>query len=175
MDKIKNYDISFSGLKVGKHELQFKVEQPFLELFDTEREFEQPNVIADVVLQKHSTFLEFEIKIHGTVELVCDISSEKFNEEIENEINFLVKYGEEYDDSNEELIVIPREDHDFNIAQLLYECIMLAIPMKKVSPNLSDEDLALLEKYSPEAQAEKDDDDDEDEIDPRWAALKNLK
>lgn len=174
MDKIKNYDISFSGLKVGKHEFQFKVEQSFLELFDTEREFEQPNVIADVVLQKHSTFLEFEIKIHGTVELVCDISSEKFNEEIENQINFLVKFGEEYDDSNEELIVIPREDHDFNIAQLLYECIMLAIPMKKVSPNLSDEDLALLEKYSPEGQSEKDD-DDEDDIDPRWSALKNLK
>ena len=27
---------------------------------------------------------------------------------------------------------------------------MLSIPMKKLSPNISDEDLALLEKYAPQ-------------------------
>ena len=35
---------------------------------------------------KHTTFLEFEIKINGWVELVCDITNEDFDYPIENEI-----------------------------------------------------------------------------------------
>ena len=49
---------------------------------------------------------------------------------------------------------------------------MLSIPMKKLSPNISDEDLALLEKYAPQVIEE----EIEDEIiDPRWEMLKKLK
>ena len=42
--------------------------------------------------------------------------------------------------------------------------------MKKVSPNVSDEDLAILDKFSP-----KEDEEEEQNSDPRWDALKNLK
>jgi uncharacterized metal-binding protein YceD (DUF177 family) len=48
---------------------------------------------------------------------------------------------------------------------------MLSIPMKKISPNVSDEDLEILEKFSPkESEEEKEPKDD-----PRWDALKKLK
>jgi uncharacterized metal-binding protein YceD (DUF177 family) len=52
-----------------------------------------------------------------------------------------VKFGEEYDDSNEEVIVIPQNEYEFNISQLIFEAVVLAIPMKKLSPNLTEEDL----------------------------------
>ena len=176
MDKIRNYNVSFSGLKEGRHTFQFEIEKTFLELFDTEREFENPNLLADVVLQKHSTFLEFEIKVHGTVELICDLTTEAFNEPIENEIKILVKFGEEYDDSDEDIITIPRQDHEFNISQLVYEAIVLAVPMKKISPNISDEDLSLLDQYSSDILPTGDSNEEEEpEIDPRWDALKKLK
>ncbi len=171
MDKLRNYDVSFSGLKTGRHEFRFEIDKEFLHLFDTEQEFTNPRITADVVLDKHSTFLEFDIKVKGTVELVCDITTENFDYPTENEIKVLVKFGEEYDDSEEDVITIPANDHAFNIAQLVYESIVLSIPMKKVSPDVSDEDLAILDKFSPK-EAE---DDQEHESDPRWDALKNLK
>jgi uncharacterized metal-binding protein YceD (DUF177 family) len=168
MDKLRNYDVSFSGLKTGKHQFKFEIDKEFFQLFDTEQEFTNPKITADVLLDKHSTFLEFEIKVNGTVELVCDITNDNFDHPIENQIRVLVKFGEEYDDSEEDVITIPTSDHAFNIAQLIYESVVLSIPMKKISPNVSDEDLEILEKFSPkEAEEEK--------SDPRWDALKNLK
>jgi len=170
MDKLRNYDVSFSGLKTGKHEFRYEIDKEFFQLFDTEQEFTNPKITVEVLLDKHSTFLEFEIKVHGTVELVCDITNVNFDHPIENEIGVLVKFGEEYDDSEEDVITIPSNDHAFNIAQLIYENVVLSIPMKKISPDVTDEDLEILEKFGPkETEAE------EPKSDPRWDALKNLK
>lgn len=170
MDKLRNYDVSFSGLKTGKHKFRFEINKEFFQLFDTEQEFTNPRITADVLLDKHSTFLEFDIEVNGTVELVCDITTENFDHPIENDMRVLVKFGEEYDDSEEDVITIPTSDHAFNISQLVYESVVLSIPMKKVSPEVSDEDLAILNKFSPKEAEE-----EENKSDPRWDALKNLK
>lgn len=172
MDKFRNYEVVFSGLKEGKHKFQFEINKAFFELFETEQEFTNPRITADVLMDKHSTFLEFWIKTKGVVTLVCDITNEEFDHPIENEIKVLVKFGEEYDDSDEDVITIPSTDHAFNVAQLIYEDVSLSIPMKKVSPNVDDEDLEILEKYSPK---ETENQAGEEEIDPRWEALKKLK
>ena len=170
MDKLRNYDVSFSGLKTGKHQFKFEIDKTFFQLFDTEQEFTNPKISVDVFLEKHTTFLDFIIKINGTVQLVCDITNEDFDHPVENEIKVLVKFGEEYDDSEEDVITIPTNDHAFNVAQLIYEIVALSIPMKKVSPNVSDEDLEILEKFSPKEVEE-----EEEKSDPRWDALKKLK
>lgn len=174
MDKFRNYDISFSGLKNGKHEFEFYIHQEFFNLFEAEKEFTNANLVSNVSLEKHSTFLDFVISVSGELDLVCDISNENFSYPIENQIKLLVKFGEEYDDSNEEIITIPHHYSEFNIAQIIYEAVMLSIPMKKLSPNLSEDNeyQNLLEKFSPKIKEEK---DDEEEIDPRWAKLKQLK
>ena len=173
MDKFRNYEVVFSGLKNGKHEFRFEVDKAFFELFETEQEFTNPRIVADVLMDKHTTFLEFWITTKGLVTLVCDISSEEFDYPIENEIKVLVKFGEEYDDSDEDVITIPSTDHAFNLSQLIYEDVILSIPMKKVSPNVDEKDLEILDKYSPK-ETESEETGDE-EIDPRWEALKKLK
>ena len=169
MDRLRNYDIVFSGQKNGKHEFRFEIDKAFFQLFDTEQEFTEPKLVADVLMDKHTTFLEMNISTAGTVNLVCDITNENFDYPIENELNILVKFGEEYDDSEEDVITIPMSDHAFNAAQLIYESVMLAIPMKKISPDISDEDFAILEKFRPTDEIK------EDAIDPRWESLKKLK
>lgn len=171
MDKLRNYDVEFSGLKNGKHQFQFEIDKTFFELFDTEQEFSKPKIVVDVLLEKHTTFLEFWIKTSGIIELICDITNEPFDHPIENEIKILVKYGEEYDYSNEEVITIPMHNHAFNIAQLIYEDVMLSIPMKKLSPNIKPEDLEILNQFSPKEEYDKSEHLD----DPRWEALKQLK
>ncbi|MGE8524815.1 YceD family protein [Chryseobacterium rhizosphaerae] len=173
MDKLRNYDVSFSGLKNGKHEFKFEIDKTFFQLFETEQEFTNPRIAVNVLLDKHTTFLEFEIKIHGLVELVCDITNEDFDYSIANEIKILVNFGEEYDDSNEDVITIPSGEHAFNVAHLIYENVMLSIPMKKISPNVSDEDLKVLDQFSPKEIEEAE--EEEHESDPRWEALKKLK
>lgn len=171
MDKIRNYDIGFTGLKDGKHRFQFEIDREFFQLFDTEQEFTNPKIKIDVLLEKHSTFLEFYIETTGTIELVCDITNAVFNHFISNDVKVLVKFGEEYDDSGEDVITIPRQDSAFNIAHLIYETIVLSVPMKKISPDVTEEDLELLETFSPKEEKE----EESTETDPRWEALKKLK
>lgn len=170
MDRLRNYDVAFSGLKNGKHTFRFEIDKEFFQLFETEQEFTNPKIVADVFLDKHSTFLEFIIKTEGTLELVCDLTGKLFDHPIENEIKVLVKFGEEYDDSDEDVITIPANDYAFNVAQLIYEDVMLSVPMKKISPEVTEEEMKVLEKFSP-----KDFEDEEQESDPRWEALKKLK
>ena len=171
MDKLRNYEVSFSGLKNGKHNFLFEIDKEFFQLFDTEQEFTNPKIVADILMDKHTTFLEFFIKTTGEVELVCDITNQPFNHPIENEIDVLVKFGENYDDSDIDVIQIPMQDHAFNVAQLIYENLALSIPMKKVSPNVTDEDLEVLEKFQPKTV----ENTEEPESDPRWDALRKLK
>lgn len=170
MDKFRNYDIAFSGLKNGKHTFRFETDKKFFQLFDTEQEFTQPRIVAEILMDKHTTFLELWIKTSGTVQLICDLTNDPFDHMIENELEVLVKFGEEYDDSDGDVITIPKTDHAFNAAQLIYEDVMLSIPMKKVSPHITEEVLKVLEQYRPEEIEEK-----EEEVDPRWEALKKLK
>lgn len=174
MDKIRNYNISFSGLKNGKHHFEFPISQAFFDLFETEKEFTNAQLVSEISLEKHSTFLDFVISVNGKLTLNCDISNEEFEHFIENEIKVLVKFGEEYDDSNEEIITIPHTDSEFNVVQLIYEAVTLAIPMKKISPNTADNDeyQILLEKFSPKINEGIEENAD---IDPRWAALQQLK
>lgn len=174
MDRFRNYDIAFSGLKTGKHDFKFEINQEFFDLFETEQEFFNPEINVDVLLDKHTTFLEFYINVSGTVQLICDISNDEFSENISNDLKVLVKFGEEYDDSNEDIITIPHKDSEFNITNLIYEAVVLSIPMKKLAPSVRDNDeyQKLLDQYSPQITEE---DEEEQSIDPRWAALKKLK
>ncbi len=170
MDRLRNYDIVFSGLKNGKHEFRFEIDKTFFQLFGTEQEFTEPNLVAEILLEKHTTFLELWIRIFGKVNLTCDISTDHFDHSLENEISVLVKFGEEYDDSDVDVITIPKTDYAFNAAQLIYENVMLSVPMKKISPDISEENLRILEQFTPKEEIK-----EEPKSDPRWDALKNLK
>ena len=151
MLRLRNYDILFSSLKLGSHSFTMDIEQPFFDLFDFTQEFKGPEITVNVELIKHSSFLELKIKTEGVVMLICDISGEEYEQVVKNEIKTLVKFGDAFDDTNEEVLILPLGSHSINVAQLIYESVLLSIPMKHVHPKYSegyeDEYTSLLEKY----------------------------
>lgn len=56
MDKMKNYDVQFSGLKEGEHQFKFEIKQSFFDLFTFEQEFQKPNIQVDLNLIKNLHF-----------------------------------------------------------------------------------------------------------------------
>jgi uncharacterized metal-binding protein YceD (DUF177 family) len=188
MDKLKNYTIVFSGLPFGVTDYTFEISQSFFDLFEIETDFENPKLIVDLDFDKRSSMLELLFRINGTIEVPCDITGEKFDQKISNEAKLIVKFGDEFDDTDSEIWIIPRDEYELNIAQIIYELIMIALPVKRVHPevlagNVDPKIAELLDEYSiysldeintTEDENEEDDDDSED-IDPRWAKLKDLK
>ncbi|MDR2122057.1 MAG: DUF177 domain-containing protein [Flavobacteriaceae bacterium] len=152
MEKLRNYDISFSSLKLGNHSFKMAVGQSFFDLFEFDQEFKNPDIEVDIELVKHSSFMELKLQTKGIITLTCDISDEEYEQEIKNAIKVLVKFGEEYDDTNEAVLIIPVGSHSVNVAQLIYESVVLSIPMKHVHPRYvegyRDKYTDLLEKYS---------------------------
>jgi len=175
MDKIAKYDISFIGLKNGKHRFAFDVYQEFFDLFEAENEFTGANIAADVLLDKHLSFMKFEIKIRGSVVLVCDISGSEYVQPISGDVDVIVKFGERYDDTDGEMITIPHNQNEYNIAKLIFEAALLSIPMKRLSPYLTDEDFKVLNNFSPRVSENDFQENSINNLDPRWSMLNKIK
>ncbi|MCF4100589.1 DUF177 domain-containing protein [Gillisia sp. M10.2A] len=179
MRKFAEFTIPFVGLKTGKHEFEYQIGKEFFEHFEYD-EFNDAKLLAKVTLDKKSTFMELTFEVSGVVNVNCDLTDEPFDLPIEGELILVIKFGEEFNDDNEELLILPHGEYQVDISQYLYELIVLSVPSKRVHPGVEDgtlesEMLEKLEELSPK-QAEEDIDDNENEenIDPRWNKLKNL-
>ncbi|MCX2678981.1 DUF177 domain-containing protein [Galbibacter sp. EGI 63066] len=174
MKKFKEFDIPFIGLKQGKHQFDYEIGKEFFDAFEYD-EFNDAKVDVKTILDKKSNMLEFTFESSGTVNVFCDLSNEPYDQEIKGNLHLLVKFGEEYNDENEEVLIIPHGEHQINVAQYIYEMIVLSVPRKRIHPgvedgSLSTETLKKLEEFQPKEEKENKD----GETDPRWDQLKKL-
>lgn len=176
MEELKEFTISFSGLKLGIHRFDFEITKPFFDHFEYE-EFNDVAVNLEVILEKKSTFLEFTLNYSGTVRVACDVTNELFNQPISGKYNFVVKFGEVYNDEDDDILVIPKGSFEVNIQQPVYESIILAVPLRRVHPGVEDgtlksEILEKLEELRPNYSEQEE--EEAEETDPRWDELKKL-
>ena len=174
MKAFKDYMIPFIGLKEGTHQFEYEVSNDFMALFDFE-EYNSSAVKVELEFIKKSTFFELRFKIKGTVNVNCDVTTEPFDLPIDDELFMVVKFGDEFNNENEEVLIIPHGSYEINVSQYMYECIVMAVPSKRVHPGVEDgtlksDILEHLETLAPSQNKSK----SEEEIDPRWNKLKNL-
>ena len=175
MKPLKEFTIPFVGLKIGKHQFEYKIEKSFFEYFEYE-EFNDVNVDVNLELDKKATLLELNFKIKGAVNVNCDLTNEPYNQNIENEFDLVVKFGDEYNDEDTDILIVPHGTYEINVQQYIYELIVLAVPIKRIHPGVEDgtldsDILKKLEELSPKLKEEN---DIEEDIDPRWNTLKKL-
>ncbi|MQP24466.1 DUF177 domain-containing protein [Flavobacterium sp. LMO8] len=176
MNDLKEYLIPFVGLKTGKHQFDYQMDNTFFKNFDYD-EFNAVSVKVDIVLEKKSTMLELDFKHKGTVNVPCDVSGEEFDLPIKGKLKLLVKFGDVFNDENEELLILPHGEFQVNVAQYIYESIVLSVPLRRVHPGVKDGSLTdvieKLESLSPRENKKKEEQQNND-IDPRWENLKKL-
>jgi uncharacterized metal-binding protein YceD (DUF177 family) len=107
----------------------------------------------------------------------------------ETTARLIVKFGKDYSEESDEIVVIPETEGVINLAWFLYEFVALAIPIKHIhAPGKCNKQMtAKLKKHTPKSG---DDDDNfeiddnviitdeeepEENTDPRWSALKGFK
>jgi len=169
MKDLKQFNIPFVGLKEGKHLFQYKVDNTFFELYNY-NEFEKSSINVTLEFVKKSTLFELEFTASGTVNVPCDVTNEYFDLEITATLPLVVKFGQEYNDENEEILILPHEVYQFSVAQFIYEMIVLGIPNKRVHPKVLDGTMEIEALEQLEIKEEK----TVETTDPRWDKLKNL-
>ena len=169
MKDLKEFNIPFVGLKEGKHLFQYKIDNTFFELYDY-NEFEKSSINVTLEFVKKSTLFELEFTASGSVNVPCDVTNEYFDLEITATLPLVVKFGQEYNDENEEILILPHEVYQFSVAQFIYEMIVLGIPNKRVHPKVLDGTMEIEALEQLEIKEEK----TVETTDPRWDKLKNL-
>jgi uncharacterized protein len=162
---LKEYDIPFLGLKVGKHEYQFILKDSFFEAFE-HSEIEHAEIHVHLELEKQSTMLVLDFELEGTVDLVCDRCGDPVSQPIEGNQRLIVKFGDQSSGTDEDILVLGTNENAVNVAQYLYEYAHLALPARHVHESeeeCNQEVMAAMSKYI----VTNDNRDD-------WAALKNL-
>lgn len=165
---MKEFQINIHRLINGSHDFDFKIFPDFFKNFSNSV-IEKGQGHVQVTLDKSETMMVLHMNMDVTVELICDISLDKYDFPVQVEQDLMIKFGEENREISEEMIQIDRDAQHINIADVVYEYLSINIPMKKVHPKLANQDRPDL------IYASSEEDHQEDPIDPRWEALKKLK
>jgi len=180
MKALRDFDIHIFKLSNGLHEYQFEIKDSFFELFENEI-VQQGNLTVDISLEKTDRLIQLQADIQGKITLTCDRSLEEFEEEIHTEKSMLYKFGEEEQELSDDVMVIHKDTQLINFASILFEFILLEVPMKKIHPKYrddydEDDESEVFAVYISEVEeTEEEESDNEETIDPRWEKLKNLK
>ena len=171
MKSDSKYKIEFAGLKIGSHQFNFNADKKFFDRFNFS-DFNDVHVNIDIDLIKKSTLLELEFVLKGVVNVNCDLTNEPFDLEIKHEASVVVKFGQEYNDEDDEILVLPHGEHKLFVDQYIFELIVLSLPPKRIHPGVEDgslksEILDILEDLKPKENSNL--------VDPRWEQLKKFK
>jgi uncharacterized metal-binding protein YceD (DUF177 family) len=180
MKDLKNFDISFIGLKDGVHQFDYKISKEFFDFFNYE-EFYNSNVNVSLSFLKKPTLFELNFTFSGSLEVACDITNELYQQPIEDKMFLIVKFGDEFNNENDELLILPHSDFKFNIAQYIYEAIVLSVPIKRVHPGVEDGTLKseILDKLNELKIKDLNIEENhlevnQQKVDPRWNKLKSI-
>ena len=130
------YVIQFAGLKEGRHEFEFDVDDSFFEQFESS-EIKKGKLAVRVILDKNRQVLEMGFFIQGTVQSICDRCLDELDLPLQYQGKLFFKFGEESYELTDEIIILSSSEYKINISQYIYEFIHLALPYRKIHPDIN--------------------------------------
>ncbi len=148
------------------------------------------DLTVDLTVTHRNDLYSLSFHITGTITLICDRCLDDLIQDIDTVYNLTVRYGDDYNDDSDDLLVIPFSDNYLNVAYMIYDTVALTIPIKHVHPlgkcnrqmsamlkkhraaGVSDEDAELQNALIEEMDSM--DTEQPAPSDPRWDKLKDL-
>ena len=188
MGKFDIYKVDLKNLSPGVHEFEYILENKFFVDIDGD-EVQKGKVKVNLTVKRSSMVFDMNFQLEGVVYVPCDRCLDDMDLPISAKNKLIVKFGKEYAEESDEIVIIPEAEGEINLAWFIYEFIALTIPMKHVhAPGKCNK--AMTSKLKKHTTRRSDDDDEyedesADEIiveddssdmssDPRWDALKGL-
>ena len=138
------------------------------------------NIQTTVECTSAASIYKFQISSLGTVIVPCDRCLADLELRIETTDELTVKLGSEHSDEGD-CVIVPETEGYIDLAQYIYEFIVLAMPITCThEPGKCDETMILeLSRYQAARSSQEDDEDNDSDadngsVDERWAVLKTL-
>lgn len=192
MGKFSAYKLPLKSLGVGTHHFEYHLDKQFFTNMEN-TDIHGADLGVDLTVVYNGEFYDLDIVVAGEVVLLCDRCLDDLHQPIEATYHIVVKYGDDYCDDNDEVLEIPSTDAYLNVAYMIYDTVVLAIPIKHVHPlgkcnrqmsamlkkhraTIEGEDAELANDLIDEMDSMPDSDEPESApaVDPRWDALRKL-
>lgn len=189
MGKFTAYKIPLMSLPQGVHEYEFRLDKHFFENMENP-DIHDADLIVRLTVTHKADLYQMDFTVTGTITLICDRCLDDLVMPVDTTYSIAVRYGEDYNDDSDELLIIPQSDADLNVAYMIHDTVALTIPIKHVHPmgKCNRQMSAMLKKHRARRPEDEDaeleetlieemdsmDPADEQPTDPRWDALKNI-
>lgn len=190
MGKFTAFKVPIKSLPQGVHHFDYHLDKTFFSNMES-ADIHDADLSVSLDVTYKSDMYSLDFAITGTVTLLCDRCLDDLIFPIDTTYHITVKYGEDYNDESDELLVIPETDNYLNVAYMLYDTVALAIPMKHVHPagKCNRQMSAVLKRHSAGSSGDSIEDELIEEIDDidmkneteakqgsdsRWDALKDF-
>ena len=131
--------LKIKTLPFGTHAVECHLDESF---FNTDEQTEVRRASVDVTLQvtrKSENTYHLEIACNGTLTTACDRCLDDLDLPVDVNYSLDVEQmGNELDDSNDELLIVPADWRELDAAPLVRDTVLLAMPMTHVHENEDD-------------------------------------
>ena len=187
MGKFDKYKIDLKGMQSDSVKYEFVLDNLYFAHIDGP-EVQKGKVNVELTVKRTSRAFELSFQTDGVVWVPCDRCLDEMEQPVSSSDKLMVKFGHEYAEEGDNLIVIPEEEGEINVAWFMYEFIALSIQMKHVhAPGKCNK--TMTSKLSKHLRTNADEDGDEtfeaagddivveeaeEQTDPRWNELKKI-
>ncbi len=174
MGGLLEYSLPVKGLGIGVHQFRFQVDASFFKHFqESPVEAGQVEVLLD--FDKRPDLYVLDFRLEGTVRTECDRCLAEIDLPIADQQRLLVKFSEEEEIEEAEVVFISREETQLDVSHFIYEFIVLAMPIIKVYDCENDENRQCNEEMLRYLQGEEEKAEGSAGTNPIWEELKKLK
>lgn len=131
------YTIPLTGLAFGHTDFQYVIDDNFFGKRDYS-EVQNGVVNLHLNVEKLETMFVLTLNFEGEVILQCDRCGDDYSQNIQGSAEIFLKYGSEPDNADDDVILISKNDSEFNLSDLFYEYIILSLPIHRLHENESD-------------------------------------
>ena len=171
MCSLEQFKIDLKRLTDEVTTSEFNLDNRFFAALDSS-EVRQGTLHVSVSIRKATGFFELQFHSEGTVTVTCDRCLDNMEQPISTDNRLIVKLGTAYSEEDD-VIIVPEDEGILDTSWLIYESIVLAIPIKHVhAPGKCN---PAMSKVLVELSTDRSSDEESDQpIDPRWSKLVEL-
>lgn len=181
MKKVSSFELPLRGVSLGNQKFEYHLDDAFFTRLEASDVLSADvNVVLDVVNHGNG-IVDLKFAFSGKIGIVCDRCLEEMPLDIDTSYEVSVKTGEEFDDSDDEVIIVTETQASLDLAPMMRDTVLLAIPAMHTHAEgeCNSEMMRLLAEHKA-AVGDDDlmathDEEENDATDPRWEALRKLK
>jgi len=129
MASLKNFSIPVRGLKSGLHQYNFHLDSTFFAEFSN-APIEESEVDVQLDFDKRPDMFVLDVEVQGTVKTECDRCLADINLPVEGQYQQIIKLSD-HESEVDEVVYLPVETTEINVAKFIYEFVGLSVPMMK--------------------------------------------